>query len=103
MSWMTKTPTAMTINQWHEVAISYDGETGSVQMNVGGNLISDNVGLLAHGPTTGPVVMGSRYYYSNENSPNDNFFLGKIACMRLWNIARDLSKMRTGTPLCTIN
>ena len=92
----------MIINQWHEVAISYDGETGSVQINVGDNLFSENVGLLAQGLTTGPVVMGSRYHYSDQNSPGHNFVRGKIACRRLWNIARDLSKMRTSTPLCKI-
>ena len=93
----------LSTNQWHEVAVSYDGDTGYAQMYVDGNLDSKNMGLLAQGQTSGPVVMGSRYYFGGSNNPNIKYFQGKMACMRLWNIARDLSTMRMNTPLCKIN
>ena len=93
----------LSINQWLEVAVSYDGDTGYAQVYVDGNLNSMNIGLLPHGRTSGPVVMGSRYYFGGNNSPNIKYFQGQMACMRLWSIARDLSTMRMNTPLCKIN
>ena len=100
MSWMDGTDTTMVRNQWHEVAVSYDGETGYAQAFVDGVLYSRNIGLLAQRLTTGPVVMGSRYYHSKITSIK--YMYGKIACMRLWNIARDLSTMKMDTPFCKI-
>ena len=38
MSWMAATDTVMVRNQWHEVAVSYDGETGYAQAFVDGVL-----------------------------------------------------------------
>ena len=87
----------------HDVAVSYDGKTGSVQVYTNGQLANRNIGLLAHEPTTGPVLVGSAYYCSDPNAPNTKYFKGKVACMRLWNIARALSTMRMNTPFCSIN
>ena len=97
--------------QWNEVAVSYDGETHSLQMYVDGEVHFRTDVMLAQGVTPGPhqgvipgpVLMGSRCYYSVPNSPDTSYFHGKMACMRLWNIARDLNTMRMDTPLCTIN
>ena len=91
------------VHQWHEVAASYDGETHSLQMYVDGKVYFRTDVFLGQGMTTGPVVVGSRYYYSNPNSPDTHYFHGKMACMRLWNIARDLNTMRMDTPLCKFN
>ena len=90
----------MSLDQWHEVAVSYDADTGSTQMYVNGNIEFTNAGIMVQGVTAGPVVMGSRYYYTSGK--DKSYFHGKIACMRLWNIARDLSTMRMDTPLCKI-
>ena len=103
MSWMTNTTTVMAINQWHVVAISYDDETGSEQTYVDGVLHSGNIGRLAQGLTTGPVVLGSRNNHSDPSSSDDTFFHRKMACMRLWNTARDPTLMRMNTPFCNIN
>ena len=93
----------VSVDQWHEVAVSYDDETHSLQMYVDGDVRLKTGMMLAQGMTTGPVVMGSRYHHSDPNSPDTSYFHGKMACMRLWNIARDLNTMRIDTPLCKIN
>ena len=93
----------MSLDQWHEVAVSYDGETHSLQMYVDGKVNNKIDVISGQGVTSGPVVMGSRYYYSDPNSPDTSYFHGKMACMRLWNIVRDLNTLRMDTPLCKIN
>ena len=91
----------MSLNEWYLVAASYDANTGDATINVDGNVQSENIGFVAAGATTGPVVMGSRYYHSGDRY-DTRYFQGKIACMRLWNSVRDLHSLRIDTPLCTI-
>ena len=90
----------MSINQWHDVGVTYDSNTGSAQINVDGNLYSRHVGLLAQGVNTGEIVMASLYHHGNTVNKH---FHGKMACVRLWNIARDLNTIRMDTPLCNID
>ena len=92
----------MSFDQWHEVAVSYDADTGSTQMYINGKIEFTNAGIMVQGVTAGPGVMGSRSYYTTGSSKDKSYFHGKIACMRLWNIVRDLSAMRMDTPLCKI-
>ena len=92
----------MSLGQWHQVAVSYDANIGVATLSVDGNINSANIGLLAEGLGSGPVLMGSRYYHTREH-PEQNYFKGMVACMRLWRIARDLSDMRMETPLCMID
>ena len=92
----------LSLNVWHHVAVSYDANTGDAVQNVDGTVQTINLGIAAADTTTGPVVIGSRYYHSGTFN-DDRSFQGKIACMRLWNIVRDLNTMRMDTPLCTIN
>ena len=103
MIWVksTSTSTGMPINQWHEAAVSFDSTTGSGQISVDGNLQRQNIHLHPQKQVSGPVLMGSRDY-SNPNPADRRYFHGKIACVRLWNTARDLSTMRMDTPLCKI-
>ena len=97
-----KHPTKLVLNQWHEVAVSHNADTGDVQVYLNGNVYKENVGLSAV-PDTGPLVMGSRYHYSRPSKPQEDHFKGKVYCMRLWSVARNLRTMLMGTPLCTIN
>ena len=99
VSWKENDTAVMSLNKWHEVAVSYDSNTGSIQIYVDGGLYTGNIGIFAQGVNTGPVVMGSRYHHGGIGNKN---FQGKIACMRLWNIVRDLSTTRMSTPLCKI-
>ena len=97
----TSTLIGMSVNQWHEAAVSFDSTTGSTEMYVDGNLQIKKVGLHAQKQSSAPVFIGSRDY-TNPSPADPRYFHGKIACMRLWNIARDLSTMRMNTPLCKI-
>ena len=89
----------LTVNEWHHIAVSYDGITGAAMMNVDGTVQTMTLPLPSADATAGSVMMGSRYYCTNSD---ERAFLGKMACIRLWNIARDISTMRMNTPLCTI-
>ena len=98
MIWITNTAIKMSLNQWHEVAASYNAKTGYAQVYVDGNLLSSNTGYNENRLIKGPIVMGSTYH----NNGDKRSFQGRIACMRLWNIARDLSSLRMDTPFCII-
>ena len=92
----------LSLNEWHHVAFSYDVNSGDAMINVDGTVKTLNIGLPAADVTTGPVTIGTRNYHSGSNK-DARAFQGKMACMRLWNIVRDLNTLRMDTPLCNIN
>ena len=94
--------TPLSLNGWHHVAISYNGNTGDAVMKVD-EAVQTMALLPSSAPATaGPVAMGYRYYYNYPNPVHTDgrSFQGKMSCMRLWNIVRDLNIMRMDTPLC---
>ena len=91
----------ITTNQWHDLAVSYDANTGVVQLSTDGFTESNIIGISRPGDTDGPVLIGSRYYHSGHHY-DSRTFQGRLACMRLWNVVRDLNTLRMDSPLCQI-
>ena len=85
----------LSINEWHQVAVSYDAKGGAVQSYVDGHFTDGNIGIFQQklAETSGSAIMGAE---------TTGRFQGKVACMRMWSIARDLGSMRMDTPLCAI-
>ena len=72
--------TPMSLNEWHHVAISYDGNTGVAMNNVDGIVQTVTLPLSTSDATVGSVMMGSHYYCDNGETRT---FQGKMACVRL--------------------
>lgn len=88
---------------WNDVAVSYNAGDGTVEFLVNGEVSAGNVGITGKHSTYGDVVLGSRYQHSREDAPDGRTFQGMMACMRLWNVVRDLGTLRINTPLCKID
>ena len=88
---------------WNDVAVSYNAGDGTVGFSVNGEVSAGNVGIIGKHSTYGDVVLGSRHQHSSEGAPDGRTFQGMMACMRLWNVVRDLSTLRINTPLCKID
>ena len=65
------------LSQWHEIAVSYNAETGDAQVYVDGEVHSQNIGPMALGLPTGPVLMVSRSYNGVPNPSAYKYFNGK--------------------------
>ena len=89
----------MTMNTWHDIAVSYDATSGATQLRVDQVVESFSLGESGLGHTAGPVVMGSRYNYSG-NLFDTRAFKGRMACVRLWAVVRDLNNLRIDSPIC---
>jgi hypothetical protein len=66
------------INQWHHVAVAYDGST--LSLYVDGNLVS-STGFSGNIPVNADNIMLG-------NDPGYNFFNGTLDEVRVWNVAR---------------
>jgi hypothetical protein len=82
---------------WYDMAVAYNAATGVLQLSVGGDTETFTAVEAAAGSTAGNVVMGTYFYDTKQVS-----FYGKIACMRMWNTAEDLTLLQDPY-LCNIN
>ena len=94
--------TVLALNTWHDLAVSYDFTTGTVQLRADHTAEIQYADLAESGATVGPVVIGSRYYHSGSIL-DERAFQGKMACVRLWKESRDLTNLRIDSPWCSLN
>ena len=93
---------AFLINQWSKLAVSYDADSGFTQVYVNGAIESAFIGNTGSHSTHGSVEIGTRYHF-NQAFPDfaDNrFYMGRMACVRLWNVTKDLNTLSIDTPHC---
>jgi hypothetical protein len=90
------------LGEWHDAAMSYDGLTGAVHIRVAGVVEAATLPPLLEGSTSGPVLMGSRYYNSG-NLWDVRSFHGRMACVRLWRGVSTLSSIAMDPQACDIN
>ena len=85
-------------NQWNKVAVAYDASTQFLQVYVNGNI--EAYATVSSGPhsTYGKVIIGSWYHFAFY--PDERAFNGSMACVKLWNVYRDLTTYRADTLAC---
>jgi len=87
------------LTKWNKLAVSYDSITRTLQMYVNGHV--EQYLAVSSEPisTYGQVMIGSLYYYSKEPKET-RAFRGKIACVKLLNIFKDLHSFPSETLRC---
>ena len=94
--------TAILTGVWYDVAVSHDAVTGATRLRVDNVTETFTVNTGSFGSTEGPVVMGSRYHFISAEEDSRSF-QGKMACVRMWKVVRDVSTLHMDSPMCKIN
>jgi hypothetical protein len=92
----------MALNTWHDVAVSYDYATGYAQLRTDDVTETFVVGAMGDGHSSGAVQIGSRFYASGTIY-DTRHLQGKMACVRVWSVYKDLTSVAMDSPMCNIN
>ena len=68
LSGMVWHPTVISLQEWHTVGVSYDANTGAVQMYVDGIIHHDSVARALANTTVDTVSIGARYYSNTHGT-----------------------------------
>ena len=92
---------ALVQSQWNYVGVAYDAGTSDAEMYVNGFLESQAMGVSVVTPMRGVAVMGSRFSYDDPNNQDERAFKGRVACVRLWDVKRNLINVNMNPTECS--